>query len=204
MKRFLVLVCLVGAGAYMFASPLKAPDEGLKPAPAKQHVGGPLLTSWGPTLGSLRQEPEALLATSQETASSQEIAGYRSRPRKEELDPRRIGAHELAASVDRGSALQTDGSEGERVMAGPAAKLQASATQSEPSQSAKPLPPVAAKSKPRMPRPTLGPVRSSEGVEVAGAGGRSAAQGGHRLRGHGLFGFFRARKVERSAWSIGH
>jgi hypothetical protein len=44
-------------------------------------------------------------------------------------------------------------------------------------------------------------VRVSDDVEVAGP---PVAQGGHRRRG-GLFGFFRARKVERSAmvdWSL--
>ena len=204
MKRLLVLVCLVGAATYIFAPPLKTPEEGSNPALAKERVGGPLLTSWGPTLRSLRQEPEASSSTSQETASSQQIAGYRSRPHQG-LDPQRVAsAYKLAASVDRVSSLHADGSEGERMMAGPAAKLEASATQSEPSQSAKPLPPVVAKSKPPMPRPTLGAVRLSEGVEVAGASGRPAAQGGHSLRRHGLFGFFRVRKAEQSAWSIGH
>jgi hypothetical protein len=199
MKRFLVFVCLVGAATYVIAPPLKAPEEGSNPAQAEQRVGGPLLTSWGPTLRSLRQKPEALLATSQETAFSQQIAGYRSRPHEEELNPQRVGADTLTASVDR----HTDNSERERVMAGPAAKLQASSSYSEPSRSAKPLAPVVAKSKPRKPSPTLGPVRLSEGVKVAGgASGRPAAQG-HRRRG-GLFGFFRARKVERSAWLIGH
>jgi hypothetical protein len=202
MKRFLVFVCLVGAATYVIAPPLKAPEEGSNPAQAKQRVGGPLLTSWGPTLRSLRQKPGALLATSQETASSQQIAGYRSGPHEEELDSQRVGAYTLTASVDRESALHTDSSEREKVMAGPAAKLQASSSYSEPSQSAKPLAPGVAKSKPRKPSPTLGPVRLSEGVEVAGgASGRPAAQG-HRRRG-GLFGFFRARKVERSAWLIG-
>jgi hypothetical protein len=202
MKRFLVFVSLVGAATYVFAPSLTAPEEGSTPASAKHHVGGPLLTSWGPTLRSLRQEPEVLLATSHETASSRQT-DYKSRPHQE-LDPQRVAsAYKLTPSVDRGSALHRDGSEGERLMAGPAAEFQASATQSELSQSAEPLPPVVTKSKPRKPSPALGPVRLSEGVEIAGASSRPAAQLGHSRRG-GFFGLFRARKVERSAWSVGH
>jgi len=206
MKGFLVFVCLVGAATYyVIAPPLKAPEEGSRPAQAKQRVGGPLLTSWGPSLQSLRQEPEALSATSQRTASSHQTAGYRPRPHEEALDPQRmVGAYKLTASVDRGSAQNANNSRREGVTAGPAAKLQASATHSGPSQSTKPLPPVLAKSKPRKPNPSLGPVRLSEGVEIAGASERSATQGSPRRRGRGLFGFLRARKVERSAWSIGH
>jgi hypothetical protein len=204
-KQFLLVICLVGAAAYMFAPPLTAPEEASKPAPAKLHVSGPLSTSWGPTLQSLRQEPEPPSAFSQKTASSRQIAVYGSRSHKAVADPdQEAGSHELTASVDQGSALHTDSSRRERATAGPAAKLQASATHLKPSQSAKPLPPVVAKSKPRKPRPTLGPVRISEGVGVTGASEGPATQGSPRRRGRGLFGFLRARKVERSAWSVGH
>ena len=198
MKQFLLFICLVVAAAYMFAPPLTAPEEASKPAPAKMRVSGPLSTSWGPTLQSLRQESEP-------PSAFRQIAVYGSRPHKEVANPHQeAGSYELTASVDQGSALHTDSSRREGATAGPAAKLQVSATHLEPSRSAKPLPPAVAKSKPRKQHPTLGPVRISEGVEVTGASERPATQGSPRRRGRGLFGFLRARKVERSAWSVGH
>lgn len=56
MKRFLVLVGLVGAAAYMFGPPRIAPQDHVELALSAQ-PSAPLRTSWGLTLQSLRQQP---------------------------------------------------------------------------------------------------------------------------------------------------
>ena len=86
MKRFLVFVAVLGAATYMFAPPHTAPEGGSEAARTKQHVSGPLRTSWGPTLRSLRQEP----ATSQDIVSSRQNHAYGSRPRQEEANRRLV------------------------------------------------------------------------------------------------------------------
>ena len=75
--RFLVFLSLIGAAAYIFAPPRNALEERSETAQSAQPVSGPLRTSWGSSLQSLRQQP----------ASSQDIASSRSRPLETESDP---------------------------------------------------------------------------------------------------------------------
>jgi hypothetical protein len=79
MKRFLLFVGIVGATVYMLAPPHKAPEGGSEAIQAKQNVSGPLRTSWGSTLRTLREEP----ATSQDIVSSRQTHTYGSKPRQE-------------------------------------------------------------------------------------------------------------------------
>jgi len=76
--RFLVFLSLIiGAAAYIFAPPRNALEERSETAQSAQPVSGPLRTSWGSSLQSLRQQP----------ASSQDIASSRSSPLETESDP---------------------------------------------------------------------------------------------------------------------
>lgn len=76
MKRVFAFVGLIGAAAYLFGSPLPAPRDQVELALSPPSVGGPLRTSWGFTLESLRQQP----------AAPQHIASPRSKPPKTEPD----------------------------------------------------------------------------------------------------------------------
>ena len=196
MKWLLLFVGLVGAATYMFAPPRTALEDQSVAAQANPHVSGPLLTSWGSTLQSLRQEPEAPPAISQEMASARQNAAYGSRPHKEQVDLRQVvGTYKLTTSVHRGSAPPPDAS------VTPAAMVQASVSSPKPSQAAKPSARTVAASRPQKSGLAAKPLfRVTGDVQVADPHWRG---GGDGRRGHGLFGFFRGRKTERSAWSIG-
>jgi hypothetical protein len=56
-KRFLLFAGVVGAATYMLAPPHTTPEGTSEEAQVKQHVGGPLQTSWGLTLQILRRKP---------------------------------------------------------------------------------------------------------------------------------------------------
>jgi hypothetical protein len=193
MKRLLILACLLGVAIYMFISWRTAPEQRSEAVQAKHDVRRPLLTSWGPTLQSLRQEPAVSSAVSQAASLSQKTVDYGSAP-----DPSRaIGAHKLTTSVHPRLASPTDG----RVTH----EAQASASSPKHSQATKPAARIVARWKPQKPGLSAkSAVRVSDDAEVAGHRRRGLfAQGGYGRRGHGLFGFFRERKAEQSAWSIG-
>jgi len=79
-KRFLVLVGLVGAAVYLFGPLRIAPQDQVELALSAQPVSGPLHTSWGHTLQSLRQRPVSAQKV------SKDIASPRSRSLKTEPD----------------------------------------------------------------------------------------------------------------------
>jgi hypothetical protein len=112
-KRLLLFLCLVSAAIYMLALPRAVPEGEEEIAIAqggddsKQRPHGPLHSSWGSTLQSLRQKPDAS-APSQETARFRQAGAYRKGPDPGQADPEQIiGTNDLTGSVDEASAAAT-------------------------------------------------------------------------------------------------
>jgi hypothetical protein len=95
-KRLLLVLCLVGGAVYLFA-PLRAVPVSDETVLAQAHVDnserddGPLRTSWGSTLQSLRQDPDT-------SARTEETGTYR--------HPAAYG--DVTASIDKASTTATD------------------------------------------------------------------------------------------------
>jgi hypothetical protein len=108
-KRLLLFVCLVGAAVYMLTPPrpvLEADRVSVAQAQGDRPGSGPLRSSWGSTLRSLRQEPQG---NSQEAASPRQHAEYGPKALKAKRDPQpMLAADDRTASVDRASAPETD------------------------------------------------------------------------------------------------
>ena len=181
MKRLLLFLCLAGAAVYVLTPP-RAVQEGegmvisVAQTQANHPAGRQLRSSWGSTLQSLRQEPRAPLANSQEPASTRQNAAYGPRrcEEKNQGSERTLGAYDPAASVAKTSAPAIDKPSPKAAL--PKAKKQ--------SRSAKPA------------------VRVADEVTKRDRRRGRWARRGDRRRGLGLFGF-RGRKAAPSAWSIG-
>jgi hypothetical protein len=122
MKRLLLFLCLAGAAVYVLTPPRAVPDGEVGDISAGQTqanhpAGRQLRSSWGSTLQSLRQEPRAPLANSQEPASTRQNAAYGPRryEEKNQGSERTLGAYDPAASVAKTSAPAIDKLEQEPV-----------------------------------------------------------------------------------------
>jgi Bacterial SH3 domain len=108
-KWLLLLLCFVSAAMYVLASPrVPVREEAVTQAESNQRVDGPLRSSWGPTLSSLRQEPDTS-AKPQETGSYRQIAAYEKEPDLGQTDPQQsTNAIEPARSINNASTTGAD------------------------------------------------------------------------------------------------
>jgi hypothetical protein len=120
-KRLLLSLCLVGAAVYMLTPPREVPERETEDTPVAQTqvhhpMSGPLRSSWGSTLESLRQDPQAPAANSQQVAAPRQNAAYAPRLYQENEDSKgTLGVYNPAASADKPSALAIDALEQEAV-----------------------------------------------------------------------------------------
>lgn len=119
MKRLLFILFLVGAAVYLLAPPRAVPVSEEKKAVAqaggdiRQRADGPLRSSWGSTLKSLRQKPDTTPA-SQETGSYRQAAAYKKRPDPAQTNSGRItNTGDLTGSIDKASTTRAGALDGE-------------------------------------------------------------------------------------------
>ncbi len=118
MKRLLLSVCLVGTAVYLLTPPRVVPEGGSEAisaarTQANHQVRGPLRSSWGSALRSLKRELQVPWPDSQQSAPSQQRAAYGQAPHKEkQVSQPALGA-QPAASVDQLSASAIDAPERE-------------------------------------------------------------------------------------------
>ena len=108
MKRLLLLAGLVGFAAYLLTpsrTPPMEPTETVSTAqaPRDRQTRGPLGSSWGSSLRSLTQDPDAAFAESQQ-AAPYETAGSGPRPHTETQEWQPTRGAQPSVSVDHASA----------------------------------------------------------------------------------------------------
>jgi len=118
-KRLLLLASLVGFAVYLLTpsrTPPMEPTETVSTAqaPRDRQTSGPLGSSWGSSLQSLTQDPDATLAELQQPALS-ETAGSGPRPHADTQEWQPTRGAQPSVSVDHASAPSINDTEREAV-----------------------------------------------------------------------------------------